>query len=129
LLQLHLLLASPAGIASLLILTLASGGCSGGKEEARPENVSKDAAQPNEPKEELPPPAYESELPAEVRNIIDKPDTGDFDGMVERRTIRAGVTYNRTHYFVDKGVQRGVAYEYLKLFEDELNKKFKPGDL
>ncbi len=37
--------------------------------------------------------------------------------------------YNRTLYFVDRGVQRGVAYEYGKLMEDELNKRRKTGNL
>ena len=49
--------------------------------------------------------------------------------MVKRRLIRIGVTFNRTLYFVDKGEQRGGAYEYGKLFEDELNKKLKTGNL
>jgi len=55
--------------------------------------------------------------------------TGDLDGMVKRRVIRAGVTYSRTHYFIDQGTQRGIAYESLKLFEDELNAKYKTGNL
>ena len=33
--------------------------------------------------------------------------------MIKRRLIRVGVPFNRTFYFVDKGVQRGLAYEYL----------------
>ena len=49
---------------------------------------------------------------------IDRRFTGDLDEMVKRRMIRVGVTFNRTHYFVDNGVQRGVVYEHLKLFED-----------
>ena len=32
--------------------------------------------------------------------------------MIKRRVIRVGVTFNRTFYFVDKGAQRGIAYEY-----------------
>ena len=32
-------------------------------------------------------------------------------------------------YFVDNGVQRGVVYEHLKMFEDTLNKKLKTGNL
>ena len=40
--------------------------------------------------------------------------TGDLDGMVARRMIRVGTTFNRTFYFVDKGVQRGVVYEFGK---------------
>ena len=39
-----------------------------------------------------------------------KPFTGDLDEMIKRRVIRIGVTFNRTFYFVDKGVQHGVAY-------------------
>ncbi len=52
-----------------------------------------------------------------------RPWTGDFDGMVERRTIRLLVAYSKTHYFVDKGTQRGLTYEFGRMFEDELNKK------
>lgn len=57
-----------------------------------------------------------------IQDLIYK---GDLDGMRERRVLRAGVAYNRTHYFIDQGVQRGLAYESLKLFEDELNKGVK----
>ena len=32
---------------------------------------------------------------------------GDFDGMLERRTVRVLVPYSRTLYFNDKGAQRG----------------------
>src|SRR5262245_22087028 len=51
--------------------------------------------------------------------------TGDLDGMIQRRYIRVATTYNKTHYFIDKGVQRGTVYEAMKLFEDELNEKLK----
>ena len=47
--------------------------------------------------------------------------------MVERRLVRIGVTFNRTFYFVDKGVQRGVSYEYAQLVEERLNKHLKTG--
>ena len=47
--------------------------------------------------------------------------TGDLDELVKKRLIRVGVTYNRTNYFVDNGVQRGATYEFVKLFEDRLN--------
>ena len=75
----------------------------------------------------LPPP--QSVLPEEVRGLIDRPFTGDFDELVSRRVIRAGVPFNRTFYFVDKGSQRGLSYEYLMLFEDALNKKLKTRNL
>ena len=43
--------------------------------------------------------------------IVDKPWTGDFDGMVKRRRIRILTPYSRTHYFIDKGTPRGIVYE------------------
>jgi membrane-bound lytic murein transglycosylase MltF len=66
-------------------------------------------------------------LTAESRKLLDQPFTGDFDALVKRRMIRAGVVFNRTHYFIDKGVQRGMAYDSLKLFEEQLNKRLKTG--
>jgi len=78
--------------------------------------------------EPLPPAAspYDA-LPSEARALLDKPFTGDLDEMVKRRLIRAGVVYNRTQYFIDHGVQRGISYESLRLFEDELNKRLNTG--
>ena len=69
----------------------------------------------------LPPLAYESALPEALREMIGRPFTGDLDGMETRRLIRVGVTFNRTHYFVDRGTQRGLTFAYLKRFEDQLN--------
>jgi membrane-bound lytic murein transglycosylase MltF len=87
------------------------------------------AGQKSEPieKAEAPPPAFEleSELPPSVREAVLKPFTGDLDELVKRRVVRIGVTYNRTFYFVDKGVQRGIAYEYGQLMQARLNKRFK----
>jgi membrane-bound lytic murein transglycosylase MltF len=51
--------------------------------------------------------------------------TGDLDGMIQRRIIRVLVTYSKTHYFVDKGTQRGLTYEFGRMFEDDLNKNLK----
>jgi membrane-bound lytic murein transglycosylase MltF len=47
--------------------------------------------------------------------------TGDLDGMVKRRQIRALVVFSRTQYFVDKGQQHGTSYEALRAFEDRFN--------
>jgi len=54
---------------------------------------------------------------------IQKPWTGDLDGMIQRRLIRVLTVYSKTFYFMDKGVQRGVTVDYFRLFEDELNKQ------
>lgn len=60
---------------------------------------------------------------------MDKPFTGDLDALIQRRLIRVAVTYNRTHYFVDQGQERGLAYETLKKFENDLNTGLKTGNL
>jgi ABC-type amino acid transport substrate-binding protein len=52
-----------------------------------------------------------------------KPWTGDLDAMIKRRVIRILTVYNKTFYFVDKGVQRGSSYDTGRLFVDDLNKK------
>ena len=65
--------------------------------------------------------------PKSARVCSTKPFTGDFDEMVKRRLIRAGVVFNRTQYFIDKGVQRGISYESITLFEEQLNKRLKTG--
>jgi membrane-bound lytic murein transglycosylase MltF len=58
-------------------------------------------------------------------NVALRKWTGDFDGMIKRRYIRALVPYSKTFYFIDRGTQRGLAYEALRLFEDDLNKALK----
>src|SRR3954453_21839558 len=68
-------------------------------------------------------------LPESVRLVMDRPFTGNFDAMVKRRAIRVAVTFNRTHYFIDKGQERGLTYESLKLFENDLNAELKTGNL
>jgi membrane-bound lytic murein transglycosylase MltF len=83
------------------------------------------AADADEALPEVPSP-YDA-LPEEARNVLDKPFTGDLDEMVKRRLVRAGVVYNRTQYFIDRGVQRGISYEAITLFEEELNKRLKTG--
>jgi membrane-bound lytic murein transglycosylase MltF len=76
-----------------------------------------------------PTPEFESALPGELRARVEQPFTGDLEGMIHRRLIRAGVPFNRTFYFIDKGQPRGLSYEYLTLFEQALNKKMNLGNL
>ena len=71
----------------------------------------------------------QSPLVLTVPPAVTEKRTADLDEMVKKRVIRAGVVYSRTHYFIDKGVQRGAGYDSLKLFEDEINKKYKTGTL
>jgi membrane-bound lytic murein transglycosylase MltF len=54
---------------------------------------------------------------------MQKPWTGDLDGMIQRGVIRVLTVNSKTFYFHDKGTQRGIVVDNFKLFEDELNKK------
>ncbi|OUL91525.1 transglycosylase SLT domain-containing protein [Paraburkholderia hospita] len=57
-------------------------------------------------------------------NLAVKPWTGDFDAMLERRSIRFLVPYNRTLYFNDKGRERGLTAELARDFERYVNKRY-----
>jgi membrane-bound lytic murein transglycosylase MltF len=118
-------------VVGVLVLVLSAVACSGQQEggsapapgASAPVEASKDEAP-------IPPTAspYDG-LPEPVRRALDTPFTGDLDGLVARRAIRVGVTFNRTHYFIDRGQERGLAYESLKLFETDLNTALKTGNL
>jgi len=54
---------------------------------------------------------------------MQKPWSGDLDGMIERRVIRVLTVNSKTFYFHDRGTLRGTVVEFYRLFEDELNKK------
>jgi membrane-bound lytic murein transglycosylase MltF len=112
-------------VIALAVSGMAATGC-GGSAPPTPDETAKPAAAPIDETDALFKPAGpDTEWPAGVQAMLSKRFTGDFDQMVARRLIRVGVTYNRTFYFVDKGVPRGVAYEMGRAFEDELNKKRK----
>ncbi len=53
--------------------------------------------------------------------------TGDLDGMIERRNIRALVVYSRSGFFYDHGRPEGISYEALQEFERTLNREYKTG--
>ena len=109
-----------------LLIVAAATACSG-QQEAAPPPAATSRSTGDAPIADTSSP-YDA-LPEGVRSMTDKPFTGDFDDMVKRRQIRVGVTFNRTHYFIDKGQERGLTYESLKLFENELNTDLKTGNL
>jgi membrane-bound lytic murein transglycosylase MltF len=99
-----------------------------GAPAAAPASDPSAAAAPAE--DALPPvPSPYDALPETVRANLAPPFTGDLDQMTARRLIRAGVVFNRTQYFIDRGTQRGFAYESIRLFEEQLNKRLKKGEL
>jgi len=58
-------------------------------------------------------------------NELAKPMLGDLDAMLERRSIRVLTTYNKTGYFINKGVQRGVTYDAFVQVEKRLNEQLR----
>ncbi len=104
--------------------------CGGGKQEsATPPPVAQTAAAtPASALDELPPPAVD-DLPPGLRDSVAAPFTGDLDEMLKRRAIRIGVTFNRTHYFIDKGVQHGIVYDYGEHLQNQVNAKLGTGHI
>ena len=70
------------------------------------------------------PAAAKAEL---VESVVKTKWTGDFAAMMRRRLMRVLVVNNKTLYFIDRGQPRGIAYEALKEFENEVNRKLKRG--
>src|ERR1700751_934383 len=70
-------------------------------------------------------PASSAEQPPWLTPLLEAKWGGDLDGMTQRRVIRALVVYSKTYYFLDRGTQRGIAYEALTTFGDELNAQLK----
>jgi membrane-bound lytic murein transglycosylase MltF len=117
------------GVLGLLVV-VAAAACSGRQEAVPPAATAATAAAPSAADVPIPEtPSPFDALPEAVRRSMDEPFTGDFDALVKRRAIRAAVTFNRTHYFIDKGQERGLTYEALKQFENDLNADLKTGNL
>jgi len=77
------------------------------------------------PAVETPPPDVDE---AFLNRIRSEKWSGDIDGMLERRYIRALVFYNKTDFFFDGPQPRGITYEAVKEFEKFLNNKLKTGE-
>ena len=69
------------------------------------------------------PPVAEPSKPRQL-TIANKPRTGDFDKMLERRMIRVYAPFSRSLYFSDKGRERGIAVELVRDWERYLNLKY-----
>jgi membrane-bound lytic murein transglycosylase MltF len=65
----------------------------------------------------------ESSKPRQL-TIANKPWTGDFDKMLERRMIRVYAPFSRSLYYNDKGRERGIAVELVRDWERYLNVKY-----
>lgn len=52
---------------------------------------------------------------------------GDFDVMDKEHVIRFLVPFSKTFYFLEKGRQKGMAYESIMFFEKQINKQRQKG--
>jgi membrane-bound lytic murein transglycosylase MltF len=107
-------------------------GCSGkvGKEATEPEaEVVASTAPGTEDVAELEEPPLPPPPPPELMAGLNEPWTGDFDGMRERRVIRALVIYSPTSFFFDGRRPRGIMAELLQEFEKQLNETLETGSL
>jgi membrane-bound lytic murein transglycosylase MltF len=78
----------------------------------------------------LPLPAVATDQPSPAKHKLREAAvfqawTGDLDGMVLRRVIRALVAPSRTSYWLLGFRQMGAEYELLKAFENEINEHYK----
>ncbi|HEY5774531.1 MAG TPA: lytic transglycosylase F [Xanthomonadales bacterium] len=53
--------------------------------------------------------------------LMDKPWTGDLDIMTDKRIIRVLTVYGLGRYYLDGGQEKGMTYEWFKMFEDYVN--------
>ena len=61
-------------------------------------------------------------LPMPFR-VIWEPWYGDFEGMVERRIIRAVVPFGGYQFYYDQGLPRGASYDLLQRLESHINEE------
>ncbi len=61
--------------------------------------------------------------------IFSDPWTGDLDVMTENRLIRVLTVYGLGRYFLDGPTEKGLTFEWFKMFEDFINKKMASGHL
>lgn len=80
-------------------------------------------AAPSAPAQPAAPPAPVTRLP--VATLA----TGDLDAILQRRVFRLIVPWSRTHFFLDRGREMGVAAEFGREFEAWLNKRRPRGTL
>ena len=99
--------------------------CGATKQHAESEPPTAPPDQPSKSISELTPSNIDQSVIDRVRN---EKWSGDIDGMLQRRFIRAIVVYNKTTFFYDGPQARGIDYDALNEFNKFLNQKLKTGD-
>jgi membrane-bound lytic murein transglycosylase MltF len=121
----------------VLLLCLAA--CGGASESDDPPAATDQADSPSAietaaapdaeaPAELLETPSSGDLLPMPFR-VIWEPWHGDFDGMIERRIIRAVVPFGGYQFYYHDGLPRGASHELLQRFEQYVNDKLDRGNV
>src|SRR5262245_47265712 len=125
-----------APLTGLTVVALASLAWAPAARAAQPTQPAKSAQPTKSAQSTKSAPPAKSGQPAEssqsadlLRPIETRRATGDLDAMVKRRHIRVLLVYNKTFYFLDRGRQRGATYDFMRAFEDDLNRRLKTGNL
>jgi membrane-bound lytic murein transglycosylase MltF len=95
-------------ILAVALLALSVAGCDSAP-TSPPVEARTPAAAPPPP---APPPVAPTGLPTW---------TGDLPALLEKRAVRLLVVYSKTFYFIDKGQQRGITYDFGMELEKALN--------
>jgi membrane-bound lytic murein transglycosylase MltF len=120
------------GVLTLLCLLFFASACSNNEQES-----AEDPAPASEPRQAAGPGDSEQTAAADDKatlssmseflpmefSVLWEPWSGDFEGMVERRVIRAVVPYGGYQFYYDEGVPSGAVYELLQRFESFVNKE------
>jgi len=111
--------------AGLLAASLLLSGCGRDTDEAAKTTVTGDATESRAGKAAN---TAGKEDPAALAKGLVERWTGDLEGMIERRKVRALVPYSRTFYFLDeRGSQRGLSHAFMEAFEEYLNDHLESG--
>ena len=120
------------GVLTLLSLLFFASACSNNEQESAedpaPASKQRQAAGPGDSEqtaaadEKAALSSMSEFLPLEF-SVLWEPWSGDFEGMVERRVIRAVVPYGGYQFYYDEGVPSGAVYELLQRFESFVNKE------
>src|SRR6185295_3043483 len=116
-------------IVAILVIAGVFGSSACGKSATPPEAQGQPQGEATKGQPSAEQPKSDEGPPEEILALVNKPWTGDFEQMTQRRVIRALVVYNKTNYFLDGAVQKGATYDALKAFEEEINKKLNTGNL
>jgi membrane-bound lytic murein transglycosylase MltF len=110
------------GFPLILAIALAAAGCSRGSNA--PAVASGEISSSPSVAQPATSPPQAPALPSAL-DVVIEPHTGDLDEIVKRRQIRMLVTIDRTHFFFDGAVQKGVVADAVAEFDRWLNETLK----